>query len=580
MRRLAFADLRSHRLRTLLSVIAVTLGVALVTGAMTLTGTMTRAASSLSTSAYDGVDAAVTAHSPVSETDDVQGVTRPSLPEAAIRRVATSPGVTVAAGEVLRDDVQITGAGGKPSGGGPYFGVGFPFRDAAARRLSAFHLDSGAWPAGPGAVAIDVATADREGIKPGDSVRVAAGGASHPFRVSGLVRFGNVKALGTATTALFDLPTGQSLFDRRGRVDSVLAAAGSGTTPAALRTTLRRELGPSVRVRSGHAQDRFDLGGLKQFVSIIQSILLALGIVAVVVGAFTIANTLSMAVAQQQRTLALLRSVGATRRQVRRMVVVQALAIGVAGSVAGLVVGFGLAQGLASLFDALGLSLPTAGMQISAGAVIAAVVIGTVVPLLAALRPARRAARVAPAAALRDADDPRPGIVGRAVRVIAGIVGAPAALLGGVPGSLARRNAMRRPGRTASTALALTIGVTLVAAVAIVVSGLKGTASSQVKAHISADYVVASQEQGYGPASREALHAVAKAPGVRSVGAVALDRARLGKDDATVAGVDRAATLDAALRHQVGDGWTRRTAGRRRCLRRRSLCRQARHLAR
>ncbi len=542
MRRLAFADLRAHRLRTLLSVIAVTLGVALVTGSMTLTGTMTRAASSLSDSAYTGVDAAVDARSPVGESSDVLGATRPTLPEAAVSRVAATPGVGVAAGEVLRDDAQITREDGKVSGSGPYIGVGFPFADAAARRLSAFHLDSGAWPTGPGAVAIDAATADHEGLKLGDAVRVAAGGAARPFRVSGIVRFGEVKALGTATMALFDLPTAQALFDRRGRVDSVLAAADPGTPAATLRTTLARELGASARVRSGRAQDRFNLDGLKQFVGIIQKILLALGIVAVIVGAFTIANALSMAVAQQQRTLALLRSVGATRRQVRRMVVLQSLAIGVAGSVIGLAAGFGLAQGMASLFTALGLALPTAGMQLSAGGVIAAVVIGTVVPLLAALRPARRAARVAPAAALRDAADPRPGIAGRAVRVIASVVGAPAALLGGVPGSLARRNAMRRPGRTGSTAIALTIGVTLVAAVAIIVSGLKGTARSQVADRVSADYVVASQEQGWGPASRDALRAVADAPGVRRVGTVALDRARLGKTEATVAGVDRAAT--------------------------------------
>ena len=158
------------------------------------------------------------------------------------------------------------------------------------------------------------------------------------------------------------------------------------------------------------------------------------------------------------------------------MVVVQALAVGLAGSAIGLVVGFGLAQGMASLFDALGLSLPATGMSLGGSAIVAAVVIGTVVPLVASLRPARRAAKVAPAAALRDAADPAPGIVGRAVRVIAGVVGAPAARLGGIPGSLARRNAMRRPGRTGSTAIALTIGVTIVAALAIVVSGLKGTA--------------------------------------------------------------------------------------------------------
>lgn len=552
MRRLAFADLRAHRLRTLLSVVAVMLGVALVTGAITLTSTMTRAASSLTASAYDGVDAAVDARSPVARTSDIEGATRPTLPQSLVARVAAAPGVGVAAGEVLRDDVKIAGPDGKASGAGPYYGVGFPFADPAARGLSAFRLERGQWPAGPGAVAIDAATADREGFEIGDTVRVAAAGAARPFRVSGIVRFGEVRAIGTATMALFDLRAGQALFERRGRVDSVLAAAVSGTSASALRARLAGELGPSARVRSGRVQDRFELDGLKQFVSIVRAIMLALGIVSVLVGAVTIANSLSMAVAQQQRTLALLRSVGATRRQVRRMVVLQALAIGVAGSAAGLLAGFGLAQGMASLMDALGMSLPVTEMRLGAGALIAALVIGTVVPLLAALRPARRAARVAPAAALRDAADPRPGFAGRIVRVIAGIAGAPAAALGGVPGRLARLNAMRRPGRTGSTAIALTIGVTIVAALAIVVSGLKGTASSQVADHIHADYVIASQEKGWGPASRDAIAAAAKTPGVRRAGSVAVDRARVGSADATVAGVDPGAT--GLLRYEIVSG--------------------------
>ena len=550
MRRLAFADLRAHRLRTLLSIIAVTLGVALVTGAMTLTGTMTHAASSLSASAYDDVDAAVEARSPVHRTSDVQGASRPSLPASVVGRVTGTPGVAAAAGEVLREDVKITGAGGEVSRPA-VLRCGLPVhrpRRAAPRPSGSTRAPG---PPARAPSAIDAATADREGLGVGDTVRLSAGGPARSFRVSGIVRFGEVKALGMATMALFDLPTGQSLFDRRGRVDSVLTAAAPGTSAGTLRARIARELGPSARVRSGRAQDRFDLDGLKQFVSILKTILMALGIVAVVVGAVTIANALSMAVAQQQRTLALLRSVGATRRQVRRMVVVQALAIGLAGSALGLVAGFGLAQGMASLFDALGMSLPATGMSLGAGAIVAALVIGTVVPLVASLRPARRAGKVAPAAALRDAADPAPGIVGRAVRVIAGVVGAPAARL--ADPRVARtpqRDAPPGPHRLDGDRADDRRGV--VAALAIVVSGLKGTATGQVRDHISADYVVASEAQGWGPASREALQAVGEVRGVRAVGSLALDRARVGSAEATVAGVDRAAT--SMVRYDIVSG--------------------------
>ena len=195
-------------------------------------------------------------------------------------------------------------------------------------------------------------------------------------------------------------------------------------------------------------QDRFTLDGLKQFVGILRTILLVLGLVAVLVGAFTIANALAMSVAQQQRSLALLRAVGASRRQVRRLVAFQALALGVAGSVFGIVGGLGLAHAIGALFDVLGLSLPMTAMSLSGGAVIFALLVGIGVPLLASLRPARLATRISPVSAMREAvDGPRPGLLGRGVRAVASVLGRPAELIGGVAGGLARRNTMRRPGR-------------------------------------------------------------------------------------------------------------------------------------
>ena len=320
MIRLALSDLRGHRLRTILSVIAVTLGVALVTGALTLTGSMTKAADSLSTAAYGGVDAAVTAKSTVDNTDNDTVVTQPTLAASQLARVQADPQVGVAVGEV-QAEAKMVGSDGEIVGAAPYFGVGYDFGKPGASKLTPFRLDSGRWPAGPHDVVIDAQSSRKEHLDPGDSINIAADGApARPFRIVGVSTFGSVRSLGTATTALFDLRTGQSLFGKQGRLDTILAAGKPGVDGAALRAGLDQRLPVNDRVRTAQKQDRFTLDGLKQFVGILRTILLVLGLVAVLVGAFTIANALAMSVAQQQRSLALLRAVGASRRQVRRLV--------------------------------------------------------------------------------------------------------------------------------------------------------------------------------------------------------------------------------------------------------------------
>ena len=560
MTRLAIADLRGHRLRTILSVIAVALGVALVTGALTLTDTMTRAADSLSTAAYGDVDAAVTQRSTVDPDDDWLSVSRPTLRQAALDRVATDPQVAAAAGEV-QAEAKIVTPGGKIAGQGPYFGVGYDFSRPGADRLTPFRLDSGRWPAGPGEVVIDAQTSHRENLEPGASVNVAvSSGPARSFRVVGVSTFGSVRSMGTATTALFDLSTAQRLFDKRGRLDTILAAARPPVTAAALRAGLDQRLAASYDVRSAARQDRFGLDGLKQFVHILQVILLVLGVVAVVVGAFTIANALAMSVTQQQRSLALLRAVGASRRQVRRLVALQALTLGMIGSLLGMIGGFGVAMGIGWLFDALDMSLPTTSMTLTAGAGVAGIAVGVGVPVLASLRPARLATRISPVTAMREAADGRqPGMFGRGVRAVASVLGRPAELVGGVAGSLARRNTMRRPGRTAATAAALTIGVTLVAAVSVIGAGLKGGVKSEATDRIAADLIVASESQGWGPTSPEALERVAATAGVDSVGALSQDRAKVGGTEVSVDGLDAAGA--AMLRYDVTKGRSELRAG-------------------
>jgi len=223
---------------------------------------------------------------------------------------------------------------------------------------------------------------------------------------------------------------------------------------------------PGMDVRTAAEDDRFAFSSLDTLVTILRTILLAFAAVAVLVGGFTIFNSLSITVAQRTKEFGLLRMVGASRRQVRGAVLLEALTIGLLASAAGIGVGILLAEGLNALFAAVGAELPTDGMVVATRTIVVSLLVGTLATVLAAMIPARRATKIAPVAALRDSTHAAtPGLFARGVRGLASIVGRPSAALGGAAGSLARRNAMRNPGRTGVTALALTIGVMLVTAV-------------------------------------------------------------------------------------------------------------------
>ena len=252
-------------------------------------------------------------------------------------------------------------------------------------------------------------------------------------------------------------------------------------------------------VRTAAEDDRFAFSSLDTLVTILRTILLAFAAVAVLVGGFTIFNSLSITVAQRTKEFGLLRMVGASRRQVRGAVLLEALTIGLLASAAGIGVGIVLAEGLNALFTAVGAELPTDGMVVATRTIVVSLLVGTLATVLAAMIPARRATKIAPVAALRDSTHAAtPGLFARGVRGLAGLVGRPSAALGGAAGSLARRNAMRNPGRTAVTALALTIGVMLVTAVTVVATGLKNESSGALERRVQATSIVTAAD-GWSP---------------------------------------------------------------------------------
>ena len=377
----------------------------------------------------------------------------------------------------------------------------------------------------------------------------------------GIARFGTVKSLGKASAAVFDLATAQRLFHKQGRYDSILVAGRSGTAAAGVRRAVASAVGPQAQVQTAAAQDRFTLDGLKKFIGIIKVVLLVFGGVAILVGAFTIFNTLSITVAQRTREFAMLRMVGAARRQVLGSVMIEALALGLGASLIGLAAGFGLAAGLNAVFGAMDLQLPAAGTVFEARTAIVSLLVGTLVTLVAGFLPARRATKIAPVAALRDAD---PGarrlrLPSRLVRAAASLLGRPAAAIGGSAGRLARRNAMRHPGRTAVTASALMIGVMLVTAVTVVANGLRQETKGTLNDRIAASHVITAQD-GYSPMDPDIARTAAGTPGVSAISALRQDGGLVAGGKEVVNGVD-GATIGKVFDFEWKDGSNRVLSG-------------------
>jgi putative ABC transport system permease protein len=569
--RLALKSLAARPLRTALTTLAIVLGVALVAGALTLTDTQRRAADALSSASYDGTAAVVSAKTAF-KTDASQdwSLQRPTVDASIVERVRDVPGVDVAVGDVTDQNARLIGTDGKPVGDGPYFGVGFDPKAPGAEKLTPFRLQDGRWAAGASEVVVDQKTAEDHGWGVGQRVKIAGRGEAQSFDVVGVASFGEVKSLGTATAVVFDLPTAQRLFEKGDDYDAVLVGAEPGTSGAQVRAALERELGSSATVRTAADDDRFTFEGLSMFIDIIRTVLLAFGIVAVLVGALTIINSLSITLAQRTRELGLLRLVGASRRQVMRSVIVEAAGIGLLGSIAGLGLGYLIALGLKGLFSSMGLDLPDAGMVFDTGTIVTSLLVGTIVTLIAGIVPAVRATRVAPVMALRDADPSsrKVGIVGRVLRPVVSLLGKPAEKLGGSAGILARRNALRQPGRTASTAGALTVGVALVTVVAILAAGLRDTTSGALSERVNASHVIVG-EDGWSATDPKAAAAVAKAPGVegvttirQDVGHAFGDNERVNTVDGTTLSFDTAAgSTDVAALGRGGavvdEGWAK-----------------------
>ena len=587
MTTVALKGLLGRKLRAALTAIAIVIGVAMVSGTYILTDTIKAAFTTVFTDVYQHTDAVITGKSAIGNNDNNgNGPAVPSLPESLLARVSALPGVAAASGSIS-DEAGLVGRDGKVIARGGAPGLAFSYTPSG-QRFNPLTLTSGNWPTAPDEIDIDASTAGKENFKVGDEIGVVARGPELHFRIAGTVEIAGVSSLGGSTMALFTLPTAQRIFDKTGLLDEIDVAAKPGTSPQQLVDQIRPILPPTGQVRTGQAQAQQATKDTSGFLSIIQDFLLAFGGIALFVGSFVIANTLSITIAQRTRELATLRTLGALRKQVLRSVLLEALVIGLLASITGLFLGLGLAKGLNALFVSLGINLPHASTVFATRTVVVSLLVGVVITVLAALRPAMRATRVPPIAAVREGAMLPPsrfarygthaafgtiavalalmlvglfvtslstaqrllGIgIGAAtlfigvamlaptlVPPLVRVLGAPAARFGGAAGSLARRNAIRNPARTASTASALMIGLALVTLVGVLAAGLRARFESSVDQTFTADYALTSTDNftPIGVASGNALRGV---PGVEVISGVRAGAGRAFGSNVNVTGV-------------------------------------------
>ncbi|MDT4914889.1 MAG: putative transport system permease protein [Pseudonocardiales bacterium] len=552
MRTVSLRNLRAHKVRLALTVISVLLGTAFVAGSFVFTDTLKKSFDTIFASSDEGLDVRVTDYG-----DYSTGVPLSLLP--VLQKV---PGVRAVEPQIDSDVVLVDDSGKKVStGGAPSVGGAWV---ANGRIRDVPKLVDGRAPQHPGEVVVNDGAAKKYHLSAGERIRVVVPNeAVTDATVVGIYRvsFDTGGYLG----ALFSRDQAMSLFTDGSHYTAVDMAAESGVSEKTLAARVEKVLPAGLEAKTGTQVRDDNSAGVSEALGFITYILLGFGIVALLVGTFIIYNTFSMIVAQRQRELALLRAIGADRRQVRRSVVFEAFVIGVIGSLLGLAGGLGLAYGLHALLDSLDMGLPSGGLVLTARTVVISVLLGTIVTVFAASAPARRAGRIAPVAAMREefasasAASLRRrtaiGIVVGAAAAVAAVAGAladktssAASLTGlglvgvcaaamllspvfarwviyplgrvvgrpfGMVGQLARTNAVRNPRRTAATAFALTLGLVLVTGIAVVGASMKASINKMFSENVSADYVLSTDAGVAVPVA--AAQAARTVPGVQSV---------------------------------------------------------------
>ncbi|MEZ0233885.1 MAG: ABC transporter permease [Actinomycetota bacterium] len=599
MWRATFKSLLAKKLRLVLTAVSVVLGIGFVSGTYVLTDTMNAAFEELFAQTSGASDVVVRSASAFDSTAAGPGGgsgsdDREPLPESVLDDVAAAPGVAIAVGDVQGYAQMVDPATDEVIGGVGPPTIGTNWNELADEILS-LRGDS-VPPTGPDEVLIDAATAGNAGLEIGDRIRILFQGPPQEFSIVGIAGFGEADNLGGATLAVFDTETAQDVLGKPGVFDAISVVGDEGVAASKLRASVAAVLpeGAEAVTSTTVADEASQI--LQEGLGFFRTALLVFAAVALFVGSFIIFNTFSIIVAQRTRELALLRALGASRRQVVVSVVVEAFVVGLVASVVGILAGIGIAIGLQGLLGAFNIDLPSTAIQLLPRTIIVSLVLGVVVTVVASVLPARRAGSVAPIQALREAADAPPprGLVGRRLAIAvavtalgagilayglfgaetngASVVGVGAAItfigvamlsplvarpiagaLGGpikrlsIQARLGRENAMRSPRRTASTATALMIGLGLVSMVAILASSLKASFDAALTETLKADYTLSTSS--FTSFSPEVAARVAALPEVGAVSVFRQNGFRVDGATSFVTAVDPAtveevATLD------------------------------------
>ncbi|MGW6707653.1 ABC transporter permease [Streptomyces sp. NPDC054956] len=589
MFRTALRNVLAHKARLLMTVLAVVLGVAFVSGTLVFTDTLGKSLSSQSAKSYEGVAVSVTSYGQ-SRGDDGQKQGEPGISQQTLDKVKAVKGVDLVSG-------RVSGFAGVGDENGKLIGQGWankgsnfaPIKDGKDPRYT---FTDGTGPAEDDQIALDKETAAKGKYKVGDKVRVATNGPVKEYALTGVftTEDGSVNAGGSLV--LFDTAVAQQLYLKPGYFQELSVSAKAGTSADQLLSEIKPLLGgDSTKAQTGAQLAADQAKEIERGMSGMNTMLLMFAFISLFVGVFLIYNTFTMLVTQRTKELALLRAVGANRGQVMRSVLAEALVVGLVSAAIGLVTGVGLAVAMRSLMDSLGAKIPAGDLVVAPTTIVAALVIGVLVTVLAALVPAWRTGRIAPVAAMGSAHLPATAkslVLRNIIGSVLGLIGVGLVMLGvsmgsdgrmvigggafflllglivllpllsrpvisalrpplqkvfGVPGKLAAQNALRNPRRTAVTAASLAIGLTLVTALSVIGITMGKAVDRMSTDKIKADYKV-SMNGGIGSLDKSVAETLAKAPGVKAVSPQTAGSLKIGEEFRSASGVNPAAIGD------------------------------------
>ncbi|MFJ9118232.1 ABC transporter permease [Streptomyces sp. NPDC102394] len=551
----------AHKGRMALSAIAVLLSVAFVCGTLVFTDTMNTTFDKLFQATSSDVTVSAKGASDSGETTSDNG-RPPVMPASVLTKVRAAQGVKSAEGTVFSTSVTVVDAEKdslSPSSGAPTIVGSWNGNDARTMKIT-----SGTAPKGPDQVMVDRDTADKHHLELGDELAVISAVGTHDARISGIADF-QVTNPGAAIFYLDTRTAQQTLVGRTGVFTNVNVTAASGVSDPQLKKNVLAGLGTGYKVQTAKETADANQKDVEGFMNVMKYAMLGFAGIAFLVGIFLIINTFSMLVAQRTREIGLMRAIGSSRKQVNRSVLAEALLLGLVGSVLGVGAGVGLAVGLMKLMGSMGMHLSTSDLAVAWTTPVVGLILGVVVTVLAAYLPARRAGKVSPMAALRDAGAPADAKAGR-VRALVGVLltgaggyclylaagvgkaadgslwlglGIVLSLIGfvvigpllaggvvrvlgavllrmfGPVGRMAERNALRNPRRTGATGAALMIGLALVACLSVVGSSMVASATDQLDKTVGTDFIIQSDSGQL--VTPQAVKAVKDTPGLARV---------------------------------------------------------------